>query len=275
MVGESGSGKSIVARMVAMLETPTEGSIVFDGRDVTPRNVCLDYRSRVQMIFQDPFGSLNPVHTVGYHLERPLLRHGRAGNREEARRKVIELLGTVGLAPASEFVNKYPHQMSGGQRQRVAIARCLAVEPDLILADEPTSMLDVSIRIDILNLLRDLKQEKGIAYLYITHDLASARYFATRTLVMYAGLIVEGATSDVLMDEPLHPYTRLLLSAVPVPGTEITSKLEGGGGVPQLVDPPPGCPFADRCPEVMDECRKKLPELREIDGRTVRCFLFC
>ncbi len=276
LVGESGSGKSTIARMVARLVPPTSGKIHFDGRDtLATRRMNLAFRTRVQMIFQDPFGSLNPVHSIGYHLERPLIRHSRARGKSEVQQKVGDLLETVGLNPAAEFVVKYPHQLSGGQRQRVAIARALAVDPELILADEPTSMLDVSIRIDILNLLSDLKKTRGIAYLYITHDLASARYFADRTVVLYAGYIVEGARSGELMDNPAHPYTRLLLSAVPRPGGVITSELVGKSGAPKLFDPPTGCPFADRCNEVLDRCRIELPELKETErGRTVRCHLY-
>jgi len=275
LVGESGSGKSTIARLICRLLDPTSGTIHFDGTEIGKRRrVDLAFRSRVQMIFQDPFGSLNPVHTIGYHLERPLKRHGIASGAEAVTARVHELLETVGLVPAAQFVRKHPHRVSGGQMQRVAIARALAVAPELILADEPTSMLDVSIRIDILNLLRDLKEQRGIAYLYITHDLASARYFADRTMVLYAGHIVEGAPSADLMDDPAHPYTKLLLSAVPDPDGTISSELAGKSGAPQLIDPPPGCPFADRCPEVLEVCRVEKPAPTAIAAdRVVRCHL--
>jgi ABC-type glutathione transport system ATPase component len=179
LVGESGSGKSTVARVVARLTEPSAGRILLEGRDVLaeePRRASLSYRSKVQMIFQDPFGSLNPIHTIAHHLERPLLLHGKAKTRTALEHRVHELLDSVGLSPAIEFARKYPHEASGGQRQRVAIARALAVGPSLILADEPVSMLDVSIRLGILNLMEQLKVERGVAFLYITHDIASARY---------------------------------------------------------------------------------------------------
>jgi peptide/nickel transport system ATP-binding protein len=275
LVGESGSGKSTAAKMLARLEQPSEGKIVFEGRDILreePKRASLGYRSAVQMIFQDPFGSLNPVHRIAHHLERPLLRHGKVKGKSELRKKVLELLETVGLTPAVEFADKFPHECSGGQRQRVAIARALAVEPKLILADEPTSMLDVSLRIGVLNLMRELKRERGIAYLFITHDLASASYFADRILVMYAGTVVESIPAGELRHEARHPYTRLLLSAVPDPRSSIESPLEGGSGVPPVINPPPGCPFADRCPKVQDSCRSEMPQLTETrPGHYVRC----
>ena len=276
LVGESGSGKSTTARLIARLMEPSTGEILLDGTNVLaaePRGASLDYRAKVQMIFQDPFGSLNPVHTVGYHLERPLKRHGRASHGDVVPR-VHALLEKVGLTPPAMFAAKHPHEASGGQLQRVAIARALAVGPKLILADEPTSMLDVSVRIDILNLMRDLKEERGLAYLYITHDLASARYFADRTLVLYAGHIVESGPSAEIMGEPVHPYTQLLLSAVPRPDADLSEPLAAKGGAPKLVDPPPGCPFADRCPRVESRCRERLPVLREVaPGRQARCHL--
>jgi peptide/nickel transport system ATP-binding protein len=219
LVGESGSGKSTVARMLSRLYPPSGGRILFDGAEVGSlrrRRDALAYRSQVQMIFQDPFASLNPVKRIDHHLLRPLLIHGVCG-RGEAEGRVRELLAQVGLVPPDEIAAKYPHQLSGGQRQRVAIARALAVEPRVILCDEPISMLDVSIRIGILNLILQLKRDLGIAFLYITHDIASARYVADEVLVMYAGRIVEQGPTDAVLLDPRHPYTRLLLSAVPTP----------------------------------------------------------
>jgi peptide/nickel transport system ATP-binding protein len=219
LVGESGSGKSTVARMLARLYAPTAGKILFDGHDVSDqwrRKTLLDYRSRVQMIFQDPFASLNPVKRVEHHIARPLQIHGIC-RRNQVDARVRELLQRVGLVPPDEIAQKYPHQLSGGQRQRVAIARALAVEPSVILADEPISMLDVSIRIGILNLILQLKRELGIAFLYITHDIASARYVADEVLVMYRGRIVEQGPTDAVLLDPQHAYTKLLLSAVPNP----------------------------------------------------------
>ena len=219
LVGESGSGKSTVARLLARLYVPSDGKILFEGKDVADqrrRRTLLDYRSRVQMIFQDPFASLNPVKRIEHHIARPLQIH-HIVPRGAVDARVRELLLRVGLVPPDEIAQKYPHQLSGGQRQRVAIARALAVEPSVILADEPISMLDVSIRIGILNLILQLKRELGIAFLYITHDIASARYVADEVLVMYRGRIVEQGPTDSVLLDPQHAYTKLLLSAVPNP----------------------------------------------------------
>jgi peptide/nickel transport system ATP-binding protein len=278
LVGESGSGKSTTARLIARLMPPTKGEIIFKGRDVLktePFRASLKYRSDVQMIFQDPFGSLNPVHTVGYHIQRPLLIH-KIAKGQAVEDRVRDLLGTVGLNPPDEMAKKYPHQLSGGQRQRVAVARALAVNPEIILADEPISMLDVSIRMGLLNLMEGLKEQHGIGYLYITHDIASARYIGDQTLVMYAGYIVEGAGSDELIQHPQHPYTKLLLSAVPNPHAGIaTRQIEARGEVPSLIDPPPGCPFAARCPHVMNVCRQVMPGPESVGpAHWVRCHLY-
>ena len=218
LVGESGSGKSTLARCIARLEKPTAGKILLDGTDVLKRDrfqASKAYRAQVQMVFQDPFGSLNPVHRIEHFLTRSLTLHGKTGTPAGLRTRLEELMTTVGLTP--DMLNSYPHELSGGQRQRVAIARALAVEPEVILADEPTSMLDVSVRIGILNLLRGLRDEKGISMLYITHDLASARYLADRIAVMFAGELVEEGESLDLLANPAHPYTQLLVSAVPDP----------------------------------------------------------
>jgi len=277
LVGESGSGKSTIAKILARLEQPTTGQVLFQGRDILreePRRASLGYRSKVQMIFQDPFGSLNPLHRVRYHLARPLARHhGLRGAALDER--IASLLNTVGLTPPAEFAAKLPHQMSGGQRQRVAIARALAVEPAVILADEPISMLDVSIRMGVLNLMLKLKEERDLAYLYITHDIGSARYVADSIMVMYAGHIVESAPSDQLIEAAAHPYTELLLAAVPDPTSDKPREMAAKSGAPKLIDPPPGCAFADRCPKVMDVCKKDNPvpiELRP--GHRVRCHLY-
>jgi peptide/nickel transport system ATP-binding protein len=279
LVGESGSGKSTTALLIARLLDPTTGEIRLRGVDVLtsePGRASLAYRRQVQMIFQDPFASLNPLHTIRYHLERPLLRHGEAKEKPELEQRVNRLLETVGLNPAPDFAQRHPHQLSGGQRQRVAIARALAVNPALIVADEPTSMLDVSLRIDLLNLMRDIKSARRIAYLFITHDLGSARYFADRLLVMYAGEIVETGGSEALLDAPAHPYTQLLVSSVPTAGAALNSA-PTPGGVPAAAAPVlgRGCPFADRCPKVMERCRQEAPLLREIAAaRAVRCHLY-
>lgn len=279
LVGESGSGKTTTIRLVARLMPATAGEIIFDGEDVLkkePHQASLAYRRRVQMIFQDPFASLNAVHTIEHHLARPLLIHKKTSSREELFERVCQLLETVELRPAAEIAQRYPHQLSGGQRQRVAIARALAVDPELILADEPISMLDVSIRMGVLNLIERLKEEHGISFVYITHDLASARYIGDQTMVMYAGHMVEGGESETIMGSPVHPYTQLLLSAVPDPHAGLRTNREIGarGEVPSLIDPPPGCPFAARCPQVMAVCRQSMPELAIVDkNHWVKCHL--
>jgi peptide/nickel transport system ATP-binding protein len=247
LVGESGSGKSTVARMLSRLYPPSSGTIEFGGEDVSDvrrKRAVLAYRAQVQMIFQDPFASLNPVKRIDHHLKRPLLIHGIC-SRSEVDERVCDLLQRVGLVPPEEIAAKYPHQLSGGQRQRVAIARALAVEPSVILCDEPISMLDVSIRIGILNLILQLKRELQIAFLYITHDIASARYVADEVLVMYRGQIVEQGPTDAVLQAPQHAYTRLLLSAVPNPESGL--RLEplvrgelGDDGPSRLVELEPG-----------------------------------
>jgi len=279
LVGESGAGKSTTARLLARLIATTSGEIVYEGKDILksePRHASLDYRSDVQMVFQDPFGSLNPVHPVRYHLERPLKIHKKTRGRGQTRDRIHELLDIVGLTPPAEVAAKYPYQLSGGQRQRVAFARALAVEPRVMLADEPVSMLDVSIRIGILNLIERLKEDHGISFLYITHDIASARYIADQTNVMYAGRMVEGAESTELIDEPAHPYTKLLLSAVPNPHAGLrTEEAPSRGEIPSLIDPPPGCPFEPRCPYAMDVCKQEMPGISSLNRRHwVRCHLY-
>lgn len=278
LVGESGSGKSTIARMLVRLYEPTSGEILYDGRNILAdrgRRALLAYRSHVQMIFQDPFSSLNPVRRVRDHLERPLQIHSKA-RRGQLREQVYELLERVALTPVEEFADKYPHQLSGGQRQRVAIARALAVEPKVILADEPVSMLDVSIRMGILNLMAKLRDEQNIAFLYVTHDIASARYFADETLVMYAGRVVEGGDSESLIQDPKHPYTQLLLSAVPNPAKGLhTDTTEDKGEVPDLRQVGQGCPFAPRCKYVMDVCRQAMPPVTQLaPDRWTRCYLY-
>ena len=264
LVGESGSGKSTVARLLARLYEPSAASVVFEGHDVSDergRRALRKYRSQVQMIFQDPFGSLNPVKTVRHHIERPLRIHGIV-DHGELEERVHDLLRTVGLVPPEHVAKKYPHELSGGQRQRVAIARTLAVEPVVLLADEPTSMLDVSIRIGILNLMLKLKEERKLAFLYVTHDLASARYVADEILVMYAGQIVEQGPIEEVLADPLHPYTRLLLSAVPDSGLGETKRIEVRKGLASAaVDPPDGCRFVSRCPLAIDICSHITPAL--------------
>ncbi len=278
LVGESGSGKSTVARLIARLLPATTGQVMFDEEDILSLRRSRDlrhYRGQVQMVFQDPFGSLNPTQTVAHHIERPLLIHQRVSGTRKARERIHDLLQTVGLTPPDEVARRLPHQLSGGQRQRVAFARALAVEPRVILADEPISMLDVSIRMGILNLMARLRDEHGLSYLYITHDLASARYVADKVMVLYAGQVMERAASEELMAQPLHPYTRLLLSAVPDPTVRGSARiLDARGEIPVVVDPEPGCRFANRCPYVMNVCRAVTPTVQEVrHGHWVRCHL--
>jgi len=275
LVGESGSGKSTVARLLVRLFNPTRGSVLFEGNDVTRerrRSDVLRYRSQVQMIFQDPFGSLNPVKTVRHHLARPLKIHDRVP-RDRIDDRVHELLATVGLVPPEKYTEKYPHELSGGQRQRVAIARALAVEPMVLVADEPTSMLDVSIRAGILNLMLDLKEREHLAFLYVTHDLASARYVADTVLVMYAGQIVEQGPTERVLQSPLHPYTRLLLASVPDPASGARERIElRKGHASAAVDPPEGCRFVERCPLRIGICSELTPELVTTHaGQSARC----
>ncbi|MGO8949604.1 MAG: ABC transporter ATP-binding protein [Ktedonobacterales bacterium] len=282
LVGESGSGKSTVARMLARLYEPSTGTIYFRGESVTKASgrALHRYRRQVQLIFQDPFSSLNPVHTVRYHLSRPLRLYGHVKSKDQETEQILALLERVRLSPAEQFIDKYPHQLSGGQRQRVAIARALAVRPAILLADEPVSMLDVSIRLEILNLLLRLKDEEQLALLFITHDIASARYFAEDTLVMYAGQMVEGGPTDAVIQDPKHPYTKLLLFAAPDPDRLRApraglAELPARGEIPSLVNPPTGCRFHPRCPYAMPVCSRRFPSRTDLgSGRWVNCFLY-
>jgi peptide/nickel transport system ATP-binding protein len=279
LVGESGSGKSTVARMLAGQEQPSGGRILLDGAEVKPwtHRAFRAYKSEVQMVFQDPFASLNAVHTVRYTLRRPVRLHQRAKDRAAVDAELTRLLERVRLTPAEQFLPKYPHELSGGQRQRVAIARALAARPRVLLADEPVSMLDVSIRLEVLDLIDELRSQFELAVLYVTHDIASARYFADDTLVMYAGEIVERGPSEDLTQRPAHPYTQLLVASSPDP-----DHFERGA------QPPPapavrragsalsgavGCRFADRCPLAQQRCREQAPPLLAINSqRAAACW---
>ncbi len=256
LVGESGAGKTTVARLLAKIIKPDAGEVLLDGRPA-PEARSRAYAAQVQMVFQDPFASLNPVHRVRHHLVRPLQIHHMAnGNLEAA---VADLLRRVALKPPDHFARKFPHELSGGQRQRVAIARGLAVRPRVLIADEPVSMLDVSIRLGVLNLLADLRDREKLAILYVTHDIASARYLADTIMVMYAGQLVETAPSVTLTDRPAHPYTQLLLAAAPDPDRLKPPALAGRGAPPSLLAPPSGCRFHPRCPYVMEICKRQVP----------------
>jgi peptide/nickel transport system ATP-binding protein len=278
IVGESGSGKSTLAKLLARLITPTSGRLVLDGRAISARSRGRrSYARQVQLVLQDPFASLNPIHDVRYHLVRPLKLHGIGGRGRPAGageigrdrgldQGVADLLERVALTPADQFAGKYPHELSGGQRQRVAIARALAVAPRVLLADEPVSMLDVSIRLGVLNLLADLRERDGLTIVYVTHDIASARYLADTIAVMYAGRIVESGPASIVTDQPTHPYTKLLLSAAPDPDRAQPPSLRGRGAPPNLVTPPPGCRFHPRCPHAMRICADAVPVLTGVGG---------
>lgn len=279
VVGESGSGKSTIAKIIAKMYKLSNGRILYRGRDLEEFNkgtALLDYRQSVQMVWQDPFGSLNPTHTIYHHIARPLLLHSKVLDKKDLPDMVYALLEKVGLTPAKATAAKYPHQLSGGQRQRVNIARNLAVEAEVVLADEPTSMLDVSIRIGILNLMEQMKNELGVSMLYITHDIATARYVAEDLAVMYVGHMVEWGEVDEILHHPQHPYTQLLISAVPDPEKSIHAELEGGrkGEIPLWTPESRGCPFAGRCHQAMAHCKESLPPVTKLaDNHFVRCYL--
>jgi peptide/nickel transport system ATP-binding protein len=275
LVGESGSGKSTCARMVAGVYKPTRGSIRFKDEDISHmRGKRLQqYRSQVQMVFQDPFGSLNPTQSIGYHLVRPLRLHRPELKGKAVEAEALELLESVGLHPAMDYFRRRPHELSGGQRQRVAIARALSVHPEVLLADEPTSMLDVSVRLGILNLLEDLKQQRNLAALYITHDIATARYFAEETAVLYAGHLVEQGPSEEITDRPQHPYTQLLIESVPNPSRKIaTGRTRRATDIPLWTHESRGCPFVSRCPRATSICKETMPGPTPVgSGHMVRC----
>ena len=267
LVGESGCGKTTTGRCILQLERPTRGQVIFEGRDLVPLSEAelRPVRRRLQVIFQDPFSSLNPRMTVGQIIGEPLGVHGIVPDRSARPARVQELLRQAGLLPA--MAHRYPHELSGGQRQRVGIARALAMEPSLIICDEPVSALDVSIQAQIINLLEELQAELGLTYLFIAHDLSVVRHISDRVAVMYLGKIAEITDRKSLYENPQHPYTRALLSAVPIPDPAIEAEREHivlGGEVPSPLHPPPGCVFHPRCPIAIEECRRAVPELREV-----------
>ncbi len=278
IVGESGSGKTTTGRAILRLEEPTSGSVVFEGTDITKlsKKEMKKLRREMQLIFQDPFESLNPKMTIYEAVVEPLEIHNIGKSDEERRRLVSAALQEVQLIPPEDFLFRYPHELSGGQRQRVAIARALILRPKFIVADEPVSMLDVSIRTEVLNLMLDLQEKLGLTYLFISHDLAIARYMSSRVGVMYLGRIIEyGDVSDVL-DDPDHPYTQALMAAVPVPDAERKrGDLPIKGETPQPINLPPGCRFNPRCPYTFDRCFKEEPVLFTVEpGHGAACFLY-
>ncbi|OCH16290.1 ABC transporter ATP-binding protein [Aliivibrio sp. 1S128] len=281
VVGESGSGKSTTAKMIAKMYAPTDGLIQYKGRDIqeiVKKNDLMKYREGVQMVWQDPFGSLNPTHNIFHHIARPLIIHKKVtpGNQKELEDRVHDLLEQVGLIPPKETAAKFPHQLSGGQRQRVNLARNIAVGAEVVLADEPTSMLDVSIRAGVLNLMEEMKFEKEMSLLYITHDIATARYIAEDLAVMYVGHMVEWGDTDDIIHDPQHPYTQLLVSAVPNPSKSIHTKLKGNKGeIPLWTPESVGCPFAGRCTHVTEKCKERMPGVTTLsDNHFVRCYLY-
>jgi len=281
LVGESGCGKTTLGKIMAGLLRPTSGQVLYKGKDIwkMSRGEFQEYRRNAQIVHQDSYAALNPVRTIYQSLSAPFLHYHSAKNRREAREKVAELLELMGLTPPEEFLDKYPHQLSGGQRQRVVLARAVSLRPKLIVADEPVSMIDVSLRLSILDLMHRLNEEFGIAFLYITHDLATARYFVKggRIAVMYLGQLVETGKLGQVLEKPRHPYLQALLSAVPVPDPRKAREkrplplrsLE----LPDPTNPPSGCRFHPRCPYAEEICAQEIPALRPLDGRFIACHL--
>ncbi len=265
LVGESGCGKSTTGRAILRLIEPTDGSVIFDGKEITTlsRANMKKMRGQMQIVFQDPYASLNPRFTIRQTLEEPLITHKTHPSAAMRLKRIAELLEIVGLSPSR--MNRYPHEFSGGQRQRIGIARALAVNPRLIIADEPVSALDVSVQSQVLNLFDDLQKQLHLTYVFIAHDLSVVRHISDRIGVMYLGKIVEMTTSDLLYQEPLHPYTQALLSAVPIPDPEAKrDRIILQGDLPSPANPPKGCPFHTRCQHVMDICKTVAPEFIEV-----------
>ncbi|MFA9422419.1 MAG: ABC transporter ATP-binding protein [Sedimentibacter sp.] len=275
LVGESGCGKSTTARTIIRLLEPTAGQILYKGDDISHKNSkeMLKYRRNIQMIFQDPYASLNPRQKVKDIIMEPMLFHKIVSSKKEAEEKCMKILEKVGLRP--EQAGRYPHQFSGGQRQRIGIARALAVEPEFIIADEPVSALDVSIQAQILNLLMDLKDEYNFSYLFIAHDLSVVRHISDRLGVMYLGALVEMGEKDKIFENPMHPYTKMLFSAVPTVGEKpLVEGFETNGEIPSPVNLPKGCLFQERCPYIMDICRKERPILKDMgNDHSAACHL--
>ncbi|QQS41882.1 MAG: dipeptide ABC transporter ATP-binding protein [Acidobacteriota bacterium] len=272
LVGESGCGKSTVGKCLLRLIEPTSGSIEFEGSEMTDLGgrSLQRLRREMQIIFQDPYSSLNPRLSIFKIVSEPLKIH-KIGSRSEQKERVAELLGKVGLDP--RYMSRYPHEFSGGQRQRIGIARALALNPKLIIADEPVSALDVSVQAQVVNLMQDLQSELGLAYLFISHGLAVVEHISVRVAVMYLGKIVEVAESTDLYADPRHPYTRALLSAIPIPDPKVRrTRVVLSGDVPTPINPPSGCRFRTRCPEAQPKCAEVEPELREVaPGRFSAC----
>jgi peptide/nickel transport system ATP-binding protein len=278
LVGESGSGKTTLGKTLLRLYEPTSGKIVFKGRDVTKLEDedLLWYKRETGLVQQDPYGAMPSFMTIYRILEEPLIIH-KVGTKEERSERIFKALEEVRLTPVEDFAFKYPHMLSGGQLQRVAIARALILRPSFVVADEPVSMLDASVRVEILTLMRELQEKMGISFVYITHDLSTTRYFSERIFIMYAGHLIEQAPSKGLVREPLHPYSQALINAIPDPDPENRKRLRQvpPGEPPSLINPPPGCRFHPRCPYAMDVCRKQEPPEVEVrSGHVVKCWLY-
>ena len=272
LVGESGCGKSTVARLLVGLYEPTRGGLTFDGQDAHAAfksNDAKAMRQRIQMIFQDPYASLNPRWTVDNIIGEPLKEHGLISDAEELKARVAELLKSVGLSPLDMV--KYPHQFSGGQRQRISIARALATAPEFLVCDEPTSALDVSVQAQVLNIMKDLQRERGLTYLFISHNLAVVRHVSDQVGVMYLGRLVELADKHTLFGNPQHPYTKMLLDAIPKMHDTGRARTPVQGEVPNPLNPPSGCTFHPRCPQATDICRAERPALRDFQGIKIAC----
>jgi len=278
LVGESGSGKTTTGRLVIRLIEPTGGNVWFEGKEIThlSDSEMKPLRRKMQIVFQDPYESLNPRMTIADIVAEPLMVQGVVQNEREIVEKVDAILEEVQITPPEEFTFRYPHELSGGQRQRIAVARAFVVNPELVVADEPVSMLDVSIRAEVLDIMTTLRDKFGTSFVYITHDLALTRHVCDRIAVMYLGKIVEMGSADLVVMEPLHPYTQALIKAVPVPDpTSTRIEVVIKGEVPSPVNLPSGCRFHTRCPSVMEICREKEPELIDVGkGRVVACHLY-